>query len=146
MIFWNFWTISFTVSTVSSILMLYRQIYLIRHGKILLKESEKNYFPLVEVMQLEKSKILSAAKRGGHIAILSTIKFWVIITHISSREFKKRFPRINRFFSFRKRLGSSHLISNISSQIGEYKRKMRRFKAKLREYDSPNSSDESNKG
>ena len=130
-----FYLVLFGVSLVAMVAMLAWRAWQIRTGKVQVLDRTGEHVRIPPLRTYVRRETLLAIRKKAHIAIIYVIKFWVIGTHLGGKAIRKRAPKVHAFFSRKPNLPASHTVSALLRHAGEYKRKMKKFKQKLREHD-----------
>jgi hypothetical protein len=126
--------IIFLISLVGLFTMLSFQAWRIKAGMVTVKERSMPEIFQEKAIVHVKTNFRRSLQRGIHLTVMTTLKTWVVFSHVVSMKFRQYFPKTTTFFSAKPKPAKG-VPSNsfFLHSVAEYKQKVKKFKQKVRE-------------
>lgn len=129
-----FFIITFTISLIVLVAMILRKSWQLNAGQLEhLTPSPRSLVGDVSLAKM-RSNSVQYTRRGMHIVIMTLIKSWVIITHISGKALREKFPK---YFSKEnvQKTGSS-VLAKTKQVVKHYSVRAKKLREKIKSQDS----------
>ena len=93
--------------------------------------SQKHLITSKEIL-IWRGIVWDQTKKYTHIAILNSIKTWIILVHITQKRLREKFPKV---FKEKTEIDTTKPNSSFIKTISDFKTKIKRFKKKIKEQD-----------
>ncbi len=131
--------IIFLISLIALFAMLSFQAWRIKAGIVNIKERSMPEILQEKALIHVKKNFRRSLQQGIHVAVMTTLKTWVVFSHVVSMKFKKHFPKTSTFFSAKPKPAKGTPSSSFFlHSVAEYKQKVKKFKQKVKETSTMN--------
>lgn len=132
-----FFIITFIISLAILVAMILYKSWQLANGKLShLTPKERSLIGDISLAKLRTNSV-EYGKRGGHYVIMSAIKGWIIVTHISGKKLREKFPTYFTKENVQK-TGTS-IITKAKDVVRHYKVKAKKLRERIKMQDSDES-------
>jgi hypothetical protein len=126
--------ILFTISLIVLVAMILRKSWQLEHGRLgHLTPTQRSLIGDVSLAKLRTNSV-EYGKRGGHYVIMSVIKGWVIITHISGKALREKFPKY--FTKENMQQTGTSVLTKAKEVVKHYSVRAKKLREKIKMQDS----------